>query len=392
MEDTTKLINVTGKAISGEWGVEDDDKSGVPILRTTNFTNEGKINYSNVITRKITKKNIGLKYLMKGDIIIEKSGGSDKQPVGRVVYFEGDNNTYLFNNFTGLLRVKNIEVWNPKYIFWSLYAAYRQGKTKLYQNKTTGLHNLKTDVYVKDMQIRNRTKNQQLKIVESLDKVQSISENYRQQLNKLDELIKARFVEMFGDPRCNNFKWKQTSIKESCTLKSGKSLSSNIEKERGDIPYIKVKDMNSSKNTPYITTSSKFVKIENVKKQILPAGTVIFPKRGGAIGTNKKRLTKVSICADLNIMGVIPNIEKLNSQYLFAYFNTIDLKTLNNGSSVPQINNKDIEPLSISLPPLSLQNEFANFVQQVDKSKVAVQKSLDETQKLYDSLMQEYFG
>ncbi len=210
---------------------------------------------------------------------------------------------------------------------------------------------------------------EQLEIVNILENINKAVLLKREQLSKLDILIKARFVEMFGDPRCNNFKWKQTSIKESCTLKSGKSLSSNIEKERGDIPYIKVKDMNSSKNTPYITTSSKFVKIENVKKQILPAGTVIFPKRGGAIGTNKKRLTKVSICADLNIMGVIPNIEKLNSQYLFAYFNTIDLKTLNNGSSVPQINNKDIEPLSISLPPLSLQNEFANFVQQVDKSK-----------------------
>lgn len=210
---------------------------------------------------------------------------------------------------------------------------------------------------------------EQLEIVNILENINKAVLLKREQLSKLEILIKARFVEMFGDPRGNNFKWKQTSIKESCTLKSGKSLSSNIEKERGDIPYIKVKDMNSSKNTPYITTSSKFVKIENVKKQILPAGTVIFPKRGGAIGTNKKRLTKLSICADLNIMGVIPNIEKLNSQYLFAYFNTIDLKTLNNGSSVPQINNKDIEPLSISLPPLSLQNEFANFVQQVDKSK-----------------------
>lgn len=70
----------------------------------------------------------------------------------------------------------------------------------------------------------------------------------------------------------------------------------------------------------------------------------------------------------------------------------VDLNTLNNGSSVPQINNKDINPLNINIPPLSLQNEFANFVHQVDKSKVAVQKSLDETQKLFDSLMQEYFG
>ena len=102
-----KLIDVTGKALSGEWGMDDIAGNGVPVLRTTNFTNEGIINYDNIVTRRITKKNIGEKYLRKGDIIIEKSGGSDKFPVGRVVYFDGDENTYLFNNFTGLLRVKN---------------------------------------------------------------------------------------------------------------------------------------------------------------------------------------------------------------------------------------------------------------------------------------------
>ena len=70
----------------------------------------------------------------------------------------------------------------------------------------------------------------------------------------------------------------------------------------------------------------------------------------------------------------------------------IDLGALSDGSSVPQINNKNIAPLVICLPPLELQEQFATFVKQVDKSKSEVQRSLDETQKLFDSLMQEYFG
>ena len=101
-----KLIEITGKVLSGEWGTDDESGNGVPVLRTTNFTNEGIVDYSNVVTRTIQKKNIDAKYLRKGDIIIEKSGGSDKQPVGRVIYFDGPESTYLFNNFTGLLRVK----------------------------------------------------------------------------------------------------------------------------------------------------------------------------------------------------------------------------------------------------------------------------------------------
>ena len=99
----TKLIDITGKALSGEWGKNDETGVGIPVLRTTNFTNEGVVNYNDVVTRIITKNNIDEKYLRKGDIIIEKSGGSDKYPVGRVIYFDGEENTYLFNNFTNLI-------------------------------------------------------------------------------------------------------------------------------------------------------------------------------------------------------------------------------------------------------------------------------------------------
>lgn len=73
-----KLIDITGRVLSGEWGTDDELGNGIPVIRTTNFTNEGVINYNNVVTRRITKKNIDEKYLCNGDIIIEKSGGSDK--------------------------------------------------------------------------------------------------------------------------------------------------------------------------------------------------------------------------------------------------------------------------------------------------------------------------
>ena len=215
----------------------------------------------------------------------------------------------------------------------------------------------------------NLDKEIQYTVIRQLDLVGEIIKNKNRQLSKLDELIKARFVEMFGDPQDSKSKWKKSTIEKCCTLKSGKTLPRNIENEGGNIPYVKVKDMNSLENMTYITTSTRFVSDKTANKNIFPVGTVIFPKRGGAIGTNKKRLTKVPICADLNIMGVIPDNTRINSYYLFEYFNMVDLNTLNNGSSVPQINNKDINPLNINIPPLSLQNEFANFVQQVDKSK-----------------------
>lgn len=187
-----KLIDITGKAISGEWGNDDNTGTGIPVLRTTNFTNEGVINYSNVVTRDIAKKDLSQKYLQPGDIIIEKSGGSDKQPVGRVVYFDGEPNFYLFNNFTGCLRVCNKDVWYPRYVFYALYGNYINGGTTRYENKTTGLHNLKTDQYVQDFAIQEQPIEYQQKVVAKLDKVTELIALRKEQLAKLDQLVKSR--------------------------------------------------------------------------------------------------------------------------------------------------------------------------------------------------------
>ena len=231
----------------------------------------------------------------------------------------------------------------------------------------------------------------QRRIAETLDKVSELITLRKTQLEKLDELVKARFVELFGDQESNPFGWEQCSIGECCTLKSGTSLPAEVENEGGSIPYVKVGDMNYPGNERYITTSSRYVSEETAGKGLFEVGSVLFPKRGGAIGTNKKRMTKLPVCADLNVMGVSSN-GKLLPEYLFAYFDLIDLGALADGSSVPQINNKNIAPLVICLPPMELQKHFAAFVEQTDKSKVIIQQSLDTLETLKKSLMQEYFG
>ena len=245
--------------------------------------------------------------------------------------------------------------------------------------------------YLKNVQFGLIPMQQQIDIVEKLDKVEKLIVLRKEQLAKLDQLVKSRFIELFGDQKANPFGWPQTTIGDCCTLKSGTSLPADKENEGGRIPYVKVGDMNYPGNEQYITTSSRFVTEQTAGAGIFPVGTVIFPKRGGAIGTNKKRLTTLPICADLNVMGVTAG-NALKSQYLMAYFNMVDLGALDNGSSVPQINNKDIAPLVICLPPLALQEQFAAFVEQTDKSKLAIQQSLDKLELLKKSLMQKYFG
>lgn len=208
-----------------------------------------------------------------------------------------------------------------------------------------------------------------------LNKIQDAINVKEKQLFELENIIQSEFVEMFGDLDCNI-----KTIEQTCTMKSGTTFSKDEENDSGEIFYIKVSGMNLPENDKYIKTSLSFVSRKVAGKTIIPANSIIFPKRGGAIGTNKKRITEQEICIDLNTMAVTPSNE-LNIQYLYQYFQNLDMGKLYNGSTVPQINNKDIGPLKIKVPPLELQQQFAAFVQKIDKSKFVLQQQLQFIKK-----------
>jgi len=145
-EKTKPLSDFIEVSFPGEWGQEDKDGNGVKVIRSTNFTNTGKLNLADVVTRDIDSNKVEKKKLKKGDIILERSGGTNDNPVGRVVYFNEDG-LYLFNNFTQLLRCK--EEVNSLFIFYSLFNYYQMNKRIIRSmgNKTTGIQNLKMDQY-----------------------------------------------------------------------------------------------------------------------------------------------------------------------------------------------------------------------------------------------------
>lgn len=184
----------------------------------------------------------------------------------------------------------------------------------------------------------------------------------KQQHDQLDSLVKSRFVEMFE--KCD----VRVPLGKVCSFKSGKTLPKDKEMPSGDFLYAKVGDLSLPGNEMTIRFSRTYVDAATAKKSLVPKGAVVFPKRGGAIGTNKKRVTSEDCCLDLNLMSVIPG-GKIRTEYLLAWFEQMDLTDIANGSTVPQINNKDLDPLIIPLPKMELQQEFAAFVHQVDKSR-----------------------
>lgn len=190
--------------------------------------------------------------------------------------------------------------------------------------------------------------------------------------------------------------WVSTTIGESCTLKSGTTVPVSIERSSGDIPYVKVAEMTLPDNQDGITTSIRFLDRPDVKPGwLIPKGAVIFPKRGGAILTNKKRLSLVDMCADLNIMSVIPS-ESITPEFLYFYFLTVDMRKLGTGSSIPQINNYDIAPLEISFPKSLLkQAEIAGSIRSLESESQALesiyQQKLTALDDLKKSLLNQAF-
>jgi len=368
-----KLIEITGKALAGEWGTDDETGEGIPVLRTTNFTNEGVVDYSDVVTRTITKKNIDEKFLREGDIIIEKSGGSDKFPVGRVIYFDGPSNTYLFNNFTGLLRVQDQEKWFPKYVFYSLYGNYRRGGTRPFENKTTGLHNLKTDDYVSRYDVAEADYSKQKEICIHLDKLYSIIKMREDEIARFDELIKARFVELFGDLKTNSKCWPVVGFKDCAEIDT--KMIHNFEGYE-EYPHIGIDSIEKD--------TGRLVGYRTISEDGVVSGKYLFSPRHIIYSKIRPNLNKVALpdfdglcSADAYPILVKEDVctreffgYTLRSGYFLDYILAFSSRT-----NLPKVNKNQVEGFTLPLPELGIQQQFTAFVKQVDKSKVAYLES-----------------
>ena len=241
----------------------------------------------------------------------------------------------------------------------------------------------------------------QYTVIRQLDLVGEIIKNKNRQLSKLDELIKARFVEMFGDPNISEKNQKKVSMTDVCQIIDGDRGKNyphaNDFYNDGYCLFLNAKNVTASgfdfSNKMYISKE----KDEALKKGKLNRGDLVLTTRGtiGNLAFYSSNIPFDNIRINSGMVILRLNHDKIEERFFIEHFKLQLLRIkqkVASGTAQPQLPISTMNKIKIFLPPLSLQNEFANFVQQVDKSKVAVQKSLDETQKLFDSLMQKYFG
>ena len=368
-----KLVDITGKVLSGEWGSEDEEGMGIPVLRTTNFTNEGIINYNNVVTRKINKKNISKKYLQDGDIIIEKSGGSDKQPVGRVVYFKGPENTYLFNNFTGVIRVRDKKRWLPKYVFYSLYYNYFRGGTRPFENKTTGLHNLKTDAYISTYELEEKSYEEQVNICSKLDKLNQVIRLQKNELIQLNNLVKSRFIELFGDVIYNDKKWECKRFSDITTSRLGKMLDTKHQTGTCQYPYLANFNVQWFRFELNNLNEMDFDEKEQVEFCLKDGDLLVC--EGGEIGRCAVWHSQIKKCFFQKALHRVRCNQKIIlPDYLSWWFKY----NCDNGgfsviegakATISHLTGAKMKVLNVVVPPIELQEQFVVFLRETDKSK-----------------------
>ena len=185
---TTPVGNYIEDSYPGEWGTEDKDGNGVKVIRTTNFTNSGKLDLTDVVARSISEKKIERKTIRKYDTILERSGGTTDNPVGRVVLFEEDEQ-YLCNNFTQVLRFKKVD---PIFAFYSLFYFYHTNKivVRSMGSKTTGIQNLNMSKYL-EIGIPNASDDEQKKFVAIAKQADKSKFELRKSIDAIDKVIKS---------------------------------------------------------------------------------------------------------------------------------------------------------------------------------------------------------
>ena len=239
----------------------------------------------------------------------------------------------------------------------------------------------------------------QKNIVETLNKSYHLVSLRKKQLQKLDDLVKARFVELFGDPEYNNKGWPLKRLNDLCNVGSSKRIYQEEQTMEG-VPFWRISDLVSKMDTGNVE-SSLFIP-ENRYEELKEQGLV--PQAGDILVTSRGTLGRCYIVAlddrfyfqDGMISWLSNYSDEITPLYIKHLFNMSGFrKQINNlqvGSTVAYLSIAMLKKLNVMLPDRKLQEQFAAFVSQVDKSKLSIQQGLEKLETLKKSLMQQYFG
>ena len=356
---------------------------GFPITRIETISND-KFNRDKMGYAGITDASKYADYILEDDDLL-MSHINSPQYLGRTVLYKKVDGEIIIHGMN-LLRLKANKEINPSYARYYFYGKnFRQQIAKITKKSVNqasfAVNDLKRiKVYLPEIEIQSN-------IVHRLDTVKELIDLYDEVLNKYDLLIKARFVEMFGTPYGNEKGFPMMTVDDVIEFTGGAQPDKKYfeyEATADNIRLIQIRDYKTDSYVTYIPRS--------MAKRFCNADDIMIGRYGPPIFQILKGIEGAYNVALMKATPKRGNKEFircfLKQDCLFTYLDKLSQRTAGqSGIEMPAL-----KAYPFPYPPVELQEQFADFVKQVDKSKLAVQQSLEKTQQLFDSLMQEYFG
>ena len=368
------------------------DENSVILLRANNIK-DGKLILDDAVY--VSKSKVAEhQYLQTGDILICASSGS-KELVGKAAFVDSVKNPMTFGAFCKVVRPQ------PEY---SEYLGH-YFNSPVYRRKISALsaganiNNIKNE-HIDNLDIQLVNEKERREIITILNELNMLISLRKQQLSKLDELVKARFVEMFGDVLLNSMQWPEKTLERMADIVSGITKGrKTTETDLQEVPYMAVSNVKDG-YIDWTTVKTILATRQEIEQYRLMPDDILMTEGGDPDKVGRGAIIKVPLKNSihqnhifrvrLNEQEILPSFfaEYLRHQKAKRYF----LGCAKQTTGIASINMRQLRALPTLVPPLSLQKQFAAFVERVNQQKQIVQQSLEKLQLMKKALMQEYFG
>ena len=390
-----KMGEVVAEALPG-FACGERDPKGVVQLRMNNVDRRGRILLEEFLRVPADEQMVARYHLVPGDVMFNNTNSTEL--VGKTALFTGFSEPVVFSNhFTRLRAAKGLE---PAFLAWWLLQQWQRKVFESICNRWVGQSAVKNDKLL-GLVLPLPPLSEQRRIAgilnEQMREVEKARRATEAQLEAASVLPAAYLRGVFDSQEAR--RWPKKRLGDVCEIVGGNSLPAAGEATNGDRVYcLKVSDLDG----PYydgqrLNGGAFFTSRILAGNRILEPGAVVFPKRGGAIATNKKRILAVPSVLDPNLMGVQPvSQDVLLPSYLHRWFDSWSLASLQSGNVIPQINRQDLAPLVIPLPPISVQTYVTKSLRDlIDRAKQVcsdLSDRLAEVNKLPAALLRKAFA
>ena len=399
------------ETLNGLWVGKKGPFADAGVIRNTNFTSSGVIDFSNIAYLQVEKRQLSKRRLEAGDIILERSGGGPKQPVGRVVFFDREVGDFSFSNFTSVIRVKDKSAFDPRFVFYRLMELYQSGQTEDIQRRTTGIRNLDFTAYKERARFPKIPLPEQKKIAHILSTVQRAIKAQERIIQTTTELKKALMHKLFTEGLRNEPQkqteigpvpesWEPITLGELCEKPDGAlqtgPFGSQLHKdeyEEGGIAVVNPTHLAGNRinheNVPRVSEEVA----QRLGKHRLRKFDILFARRGEIGRQGLVTEAEETWLCGTGCFLVRASKPYIDNRFLALYFATDRLvKWLYAhaaGAIMPNLNNSVMQRLPVFYPDLETQTTIIETFTTIDQKLSAAFRRQAALQDLFRTLLHE---